>query len=85
MLFKAIDRAGTLREELYAVIAEMPSKMNNISDTLELHKKGTAALHQCADAVYVAMFSLLTAVINRLSKGLGRESSWVKRITKRPG
>lgn len=55
------------------MLAEIPSKMNIIHDMLELHKKGTANLHKCADAVFVAMFSLLTAVINRLSKGITRE------------
>lgn len=47
--------------------------MNNINDMLGLHKKGTANLHKCADAAFVAMFSLLTAVINRLSKGVTRQ------------
>lgn len=55
--------------------------MNNVNNVLELHKKGNAALHKCADAVFVAMFSLLTAVINRLSKGVTREfCSFVKHI-----
>lgn len=75
VILGAIDRADTLREELYAVIAEIPLKMHNVNDMLELHKKGTAKLHKCADAVFVAMFSLLTAVINRLSKGITRKLS----------
>lgn len=81
--FKAIDRADTLREELYAVISEIPSKMSNVHHLVDVYKKGNAALHKSADAVYVAMFSLLTIVINRLSKGVARESRWKTHIERR--
>lgn len=50
--------------------------MRIVKETLaveDLHKKGAAGLHRCADVVFVAMFSPLTAVINRCSKGLTRE------------
>lgn len=60
------------------MLAEIPYKMKIVNDLLEvegLQKKGTANLHKCADAVFVAMFSLLTIVISQLSKGLTRESS----------
>lgn len=56
------------------VLAEIPWQMKTVNDVLEVHKKQTPSLHRSADAVFVAIFSLLTAVINRLSKGL--TSKW---------
>jgi hypothetical protein len=69
LLAQAIERCDSLRDTIYAALAIIPEKLENVREYCDIHYK-SVALHLKADGVFVSVFVLLEKIIAELTKGL---------------
>lgn len=73
VILAAIDRSEDLRGEIYGALAEIPTQIEQINATINIHKL-SRELKRRADSVFIAIFEVLESIIQELSKSLIRKT-----------
>ncbi|KAH7031627.1 uncharacterized protein B0I36DRAFT_324332 [Microdochium trichocladiopsis] len=66
VILGALERLETLRTDMYKALSDIPKIMSRIHRHLAVHFQ-SARLKHCADMVWVAVFTVLEAIIRELS------------------
>ncbi|KAL8364824.1 hypothetical protein RB595_003888 [Gaeumannomyces hyphopodioides] len=75
MILGAMERAEKLRSDIYTAVADIPRQMMDVRERLRLYGKGMAPeLHRRADMVFLAVFNVLLAIIEEITKSFGTRS-----------
>lgn len=76
MIVGAIERADKLRGDIYSAAADIPLQMMGVRELLRPYSTrmdAAAELHRRADLVFLAVFDVLFALVNEVTKNLGSE------------
>ncbi|XDG07176.1 hypothetical protein ABKA04_006791 [Annulohypoxylon sp. FPYF3050] len=73
IILAAIDRAEDLRGEICGALAEIPTQLERINATINIHKL-SRDLKKRADSVFIAIFELLESIIGELSKNIAKKT-----------
>ncbi|KAF2635659.1 hypothetical protein P280DRAFT_536075 [Massarina eburnea CBS 473.64] len=76
VILAAVDRHAKQREEIQNFLAKIPEKIETIQRLSEIHH-ASIQLHSCADAVIVAIFTVLERIMDRIVK------TWKRKLTKK--
>ncbi|KLU85595.1 hypothetical protein MAPG_04618 [Magnaporthiopsis poae ATCC 64411] len=77
MILGAIERADRLRGDIYSAAAKIPLQMMEARELLRPYNTrmdGAAELHRRADLVFVAVFDVLFALVDEVTKNLGKRN-----------
>ncbi|KAI1083012.1 hypothetical protein F5B20DRAFT_528212 [Whalleya microplaca] len=74
LIMVAVEKHAERREAIHNFLAEIPERLEKIERLRQLHHT-SARLHECLDAVMVAIFVALTSIIDKLT------SKWTNTLT----
>ncbi|KAL8300752.1 hypothetical protein RB593_010210 [Gaeumannomyces tritici] len=72
LILGALERADKIRSDIYGAVADVPYKIMEVKDLLGVHIR-SAELQRRADTVFVAVFDVLFAIVEELSKNLAKK------------
>ncbi|KAL8364769.1 hypothetical protein RB595_003849 [Gaeumannomyces hyphopodioides] len=72
LILGALERADKIRSDIYGAVADVPYKIMELKDLLGVHIR-SAELQRRADSVFVAIFDVLFAIVEELSKNLAKK------------
>ncbi|KAI0890588.1 uncharacterized protein GGS22DRAFT_151322 [Annulohypoxylon maeteangense] len=73
IILAAIDRAEDLRGEICSALAEIPTQLEQINATINIHKL-SRELKKRADSVFIAIFELLESIVAELSRNFAKKA-----------